>query len=61
MKIFIVIMLFFICAVFIYFAPFIQNDSTPVKTAKLEIYLTGYNPDFQTKGIMKSSFKHEVR
>jgi hypothetical protein len=62
-RVLIIIILFFICAVFISFKTLNQKENNATNTSgklKLENYLTQYNPDFHTKGIMKSSFKHEV-
>ena len=61
MRTIILITLFFICVVFISFNVLVpeENERTNVSNKlKLEDYLTQYNPDLNTKGIMKSSFKH---
>lgn len=64
MKLIIVILLFFICAAFISFTLFTPEENRTINTTaekiKFENYFTQYNPEFYSKGIVKSSFKHEV-
>ncbi len=65
MKILILILLFFICAAFISFTLFTPEENRTINTTtekiKLENYFTQYNPEFYSKGIVKSSFIHEVK
>ena len=61
MRAIILITLFFICAIFISFTALTPQGNKTVNVSgklKIEDYLTQYNPDFQAKGITKSSFKH---
>ncbi|MBN8569122.1 MAG: hypothetical protein J0M18_05790 [Ignavibacteria bacterium] len=64
MKILIILLMFFICATFISFSVFTPEENKATNTSaeklKLEYYFTQYNPEFYSKGIVKSSFKHEV-
>ncbi len=60
MKTLIILSLFFISALFTAFAQYEQSVNPYTVDTKFEKYFTGYNPDFKSKGIIKSAFKHEV-
>lgn len=62
MKFILLIVLFIICEVFIAFsnAPEQEKALNASKGLELKKFFTGYNPDLEKKGIMKSSFKHEM-
>ncbi len=65
MKLLTIILLFFIYAVFISFSVLAPEDNKIINTSaekiKFERHFTQYNPDFYTKGIVKSSFRHEAK
>lgn len=64
MKIIILISLLFICVTFIAFNHSIPTDDKSINESErknFEEYFTKYNPEFVSKGLMKSSFKHEVK
>lgn len=61
MKILIISALFIMCSLFAAFSQFGHTDNNHhVADPKFQKFFTGYNPDFQNRGIMKSSFRHEV-
>ncbi|MBS1493811.1 MAG: hypothetical protein JST55_09880 [Bacteroidetes bacterium] len=63
MKIIILIALLFICGIFIGFNHSTSDNNTSIndsKRKKFDEYFTKYNPEFVSKGLMKSSFKHEL-
>jgi hypothetical protein len=63
MRILILTTLFIVCAAFVSFKVITREgniagvDSTESNFKK---HFTGYNPDFEKRGIVKSSYKHEV-
>jgi len=64
MKIILSITLFFICAALIAFTELIpQNERAVTTEQKIDFdkHFTKYNADFEKRGIIKSSFRHEVK
>lgn len=63
MKILIIITLFIVCVMFISFTlitPEGRKGEVVSKEINFKKYFSGYNPDFEKRGIVKSSYKHEV-
>lgn len=63
MKILILISLFIVCAAFVSFKMITPEDNKAgvvSKESNFKKHFTGYNPDFEKRGIVKSSFKHEI-
>ena len=63
MKILIIVILFIVCALFISFTMITTEEGKKEVVSKeinFKKYFTGYNPDFEKRGLVKSSYKHEV-